>query len=171
MLGLRQPGTPESESDGDVQSDNTVFDMDFSLAVISESFPKLKTLCLNGMCDFNCFSGLDKATLINHLEGGWPFERIPRLKSIMDFTELESITFERDFDIDPDMILYCMPRVPKLREISFHWNESLSVPLLRDSVGHLERIVIAICKGEKDTFKDVITQMGEMLPNTCVCFV
>ncbi|CAG7815948.1 unnamed protein product [Allacma fusca] len=56
--------------------------------------------------------------------------------------ELETIIFGSSFDVDPDMVRYCLPRVPKLREVSLHWNESLSAPLLRDSIGHLERITI-----------------------------
>ncbi|CAG7719844.1 unnamed protein product [Allacma fusca] len=142
-----------------------------ALPVVFETFPKLKRLGLSGTCSFSSFSGLHKATIISHVEDGWPIERIPRRKSIMDFIELEVITFGMYFDIDPDMILYCLPSVPNLRQISFYWNESLSVPLLRDSVGHLERIVIIISKNDKDALEDVIVQVGEMLPNTCVRYI
>ncbi|CAG7832856.1 unnamed protein product [Allacma fusca] len=77
--------------------------------------------------------------------------------------ELETIVFGSSFIVDPDMVRYCLPRVPKLREISLHWNESLSAPLLRDSIGHLERITIL--NAAYGGFQDAMAQVAEMLPN------
>ncbi|CAG7826244.1 unnamed protein product [Allacma fusca] len=106
---------------------------------IFEAFPNLRNLSLEGRCDFKNISGMDNATIAEYVEQGLPIETIPRQKSITDFMELETIVFGSCFDVDPDMVRYCLPRVPKLREVTLHWNDSLSEPLLRDSIGHLKR--------------------------------
>ncbi|CAG7830703.1 unnamed protein product, partial [Allacma fusca] len=103
----------------------------------------------------------DLQQLINeYSEEGLPIKRIPRRKSITDFVELEIIKFRRDFVMDPLMLRYCLPRVPKLKEIHFFWNETLSAPLLRDYLGHLERIVIYNRPG--DRFQVAMAQVAEM---------
>ncbi|CAG7825195.1 unnamed protein product [Allacma fusca] len=94
---------------------------------------------------------------------GLPIERIPRRKSITDFLELETIKFGGDFVMDPLMLRHSLPRVPKLRQIYFFWNESLSAPLLRDYLGHLERIVIWNPRDHK--FQVAMAQVAEMVPN------
>ncbi|CAG7734497.1 unnamed protein product [Allacma fusca] len=115
---------------------------------IFEVFPNLRKLSLNGRCDFKNISGMDNATMNEYVERGLPIENIPRQKSITDFTELETIVFGSRFDVDPDMVRYCLPKVPKLREVALHWNDSLSEPLLRDSIGHLKRTMLnAVSRG------------------------
>ncbi|CAG7697834.1 unnamed protein product [Allacma fusca] len=80
--------------------------------------------------------------------------------------ELETIRFGLKFRLDTFMIEYCLPRVPKLRQISFYWNYNLSAPLLRDSIGHLERIVI--CKFAGNLFQNGMAKVAEMLPNVLI---
>ncbi|CAG7719748.1 unnamed protein product, partial [Allacma fusca] len=71
---------------------------------IFETFPKLTKLSLDGRCNFLEFSGMDIATIAEYIE-----------------RELETIVLGSRFVVDPDMVRYCLPRVPKLREISLHW--------------------------------------------------
>ncbi|CAG7823054.1 unnamed protein product [Allacma fusca] len=92
---------------------------------------------------------------------GLPIERIPRRKSITDFVELETIKFGREFVMDPLMLRYCLPRVPKLRQIYLYWNGSLSTPLLWDSLHHLESIVIVFNADDKQ----VAMALAETFPN------
>ncbi|CAG7827537.1 unnamed protein product [Allacma fusca] len=106
---------------------------------------------------------MDIATIAECIERGGSIENIPRQKSITDFMELETIVFGSSFKVDPDMVRYCLPRVPKLRKVALHWNHSLSAPLLRDSIGHLERIIIADTKYWG--FQSAMDQVAEMLPN------
>ncbi|CAG7733409.1 unnamed protein product, partial [Allacma fusca] len=103
---------------------------------IFEAFPNLRKLSLEGRCDFKNISGMDNAKMTEYVERGLPIENVPREKSITDFMELETVVFGCFFVVDPDMVRYCLPRVPKLREVTLHWNDSLSEPLLRDSIGH-----------------------------------
>ncbi|CAG7725319.1 unnamed protein product, partial [Allacma fusca] len=58
----------------------------------------------------------------------------------MDFKKLEVLKFGTQFRVSPDMIRYCHPRIRELKQIELHWNSSLSAPLFRDFVGHLEKI-------------------------------
>ncbi|CAG7719747.1 unnamed protein product, partial [Allacma fusca] len=88
---------------------------------IFETFPKLTKLSLDGRCNFLEFSGMDIATIAEYIERGGSIENIPHQKSITDFMELETIVLGSRFVVDPDMVRYCLPRVPKLREISLHW--------------------------------------------------
>ncbi|CAG7819597.1 unnamed protein product, partial [Allacma fusca] len=111
-----------------------------TLPDIFESFPKLTTLTLDGNCDFSCLAGMSESTVAEYLERGLPIEKIPRRKSITDFMELHTINFGSQVTVDPFMIRHCLPRVPKLRQINFCWNKDISGPLLRDSIGHLQRI-------------------------------
>ncbi|CAG7829366.1 unnamed protein product [Allacma fusca] len=107
---------------------------------------------------------IQESVINENLEEGLSIERIPRRKSITDFVELETITFGLDFVMDPLMFRHCLPRVPKLRQINFYWNKSLSAPLLRDYLGHLERIVI--CNRDDERFRVAMTQVAEMVPNS-----
>ncbi|CAG7733410.1 unnamed protein product [Allacma fusca] len=131
---------------------------------IFEAFPKLTKLTINGRCEFKNISGMDTATVAEYVERGGSIENVPREKSITDFMELETIVFSSSFVVDPDMIRYCLPRVPKLREVSLHWNESLSASLLRDNIGHLESIIL---NTEYRRYEDALAQVAEMLPNVC----
>ncbi|CAG7826243.1 unnamed protein product [Allacma fusca] len=130
---------------------------------IFKAFPKLTELSLDGRCDFKYFSGISNAGNATYER---PDEYIPRQKSITDFLELETIIFGWSFVVDPDMVRYCLRRVPKLKEVSLHWNESLSAPLLHDSIGHLERITIL--NTAHGGFQDAMAQVAEMLPNACL---
>ncbi|CAG7727540.1 unnamed protein product, partial [Allacma fusca] len=88
---------------------------------IFEAFPNLRKLSLDGRCDFKNISGMDNVTMAEYVERGLPIENVPREKSITDFMELETIVFGSCFDVDPDMVRYCLPKVPKLREVTLHW--------------------------------------------------
>ncbi|CAG7823114.1 unnamed protein product [Allacma fusca] len=105
---------------------------------------------------------MSESVVAEYLDQGLPIERIPRRKSITDFVELETIRFRGNFVMDPLMLSHCLPRVPKLRQIYFFWNESLSAPLLRDYLGHLERIVIWNLPDHK--FQVAMAQVAEMFP-------
>ncbi|CAG7784685.1 unnamed protein product [Allacma fusca] len=132
---------------------------------IFESFSKLITLTLDGNCDFSCMSGMKESVVNENLEKGLPIERIPRRKSITDFVELETIKFGREFVMDPLMLRYCLPRVPKLRQIYLYWNGSLSTPLLWDSFSHLESIFIFFHADDKQV---AMTQVAETFPNAFI---
>ncbi|CAG7680617.1 unnamed protein product [Allacma fusca] len=132
------------------------------------TFPKLTKLSLNGRCEFKDFSGMANARIAKFAERGKPSKNVPREKSITDFMELETIVFGSSFVVDPNMVRYCLPRVPKLREVSLHWNESLSASLLRDFIGHLERITILNTDCAYGGFEDAMAQVAEMLPNACI---
>ncbi|CAG7786694.1 unnamed protein product, partial [Allacma fusca] len=67
---------------------------------------------------------------------------IPCPESVLDFKMLEGIKFGSKFPVSPDMIRHCLPRIRKLKHLELHWNSSLSAPLFRDFVGHLDKIVI-----------------------------
>ncbi|CAG7691094.1 unnamed protein product [Allacma fusca] len=88
---------------------------------------------------------------------------IPRRKSITDFLELETIKFGWEFVMNPLMLRHCLPMVPKLRQIYLYWNDSLSAPLLSDTLSHLERIVI--CNHAEGRFKVAMAQVAENSPN------
>ncbi|CAG7822547.1 unnamed protein product, partial [Allacma fusca] len=47
---------------------------------------------------------------------------------------------------------------------SLHWNKSLSASLLRDCIGHLERIIL---NTESRGFEDALAHVAEVLPNAC----
>ncbi|CAG7819596.1 unnamed protein product [Allacma fusca] len=89
--------------------------------------------------------------------------RVPRRKSIADFVELETIKLGVEFTLDPLMIRHCLSKVSKLRQLSFYWNKDLSASLLRDSLGHLQRIVIY--DHARQEFQDAMAQVTETLPN------
>ncbi|CAG7821859.1 unnamed protein product [Allacma fusca] len=110
----------------------------------------------------DALAGTTKAMVTKYLERGLSVDRIPRRKSITDFMDLETITLDQNFVVDPDMILHCLPRVLKLREISLHWNGSLWAQLLRDSLGHLERIVV---RNSAKQSKKTISELTQLLPN------
>ncbi|CAG7648723.1 unnamed protein product [Allacma fusca] len=105
-----------------------------TLSQILNSFPNLTTLGLDGSCDFSCFSGMKKSMITKFLNRRWPVEGIPFDKSIADFIALDTIKLGRAFVLDPDMIRYCLPRVPKLRQVYLHWlSIGISTPGLHRS--------------------------------------
>ncbi|CAG7786859.1 unnamed protein product [Allacma fusca] len=134
-----------------------------TIADICEAFPRLTTITLDGECSFFCFSSMRDHMVTSYLELGWPVEKIPRRKSITDFMELECLTFGPAFFVTPEIVIHCLPRLPKLRRIEFQWNPSLSRPLLRDSIGHLQRIVIS--NAVENISHPWLVQVFSMLPN------
>ncbi|CAG7827913.1 unnamed protein product, partial [Allacma fusca] len=101
----------------------TISKFDPTTVTIFKAFPKLTGLYLDGHCDFKDFSSISN---VRNAKYERPNEYIPRQKSITDFLELETIVFGSSFVVDPDMVRYCLRRVPKLKEVSLHWVIQLS---------------------------------------------
>ncbi|CAG7831322.1 unnamed protein product [Allacma fusca] len=128
-----------------------------AITTIYEAFPKITALRLNGSCDYYCFSGTP------HPDPNMPFEMTHGHKSIMDFLELEKISLGPYFILEPNMMSLCLPRIPKLKHLEFYWGKSLSASLLRDSVGHLETIIIS--NSTKDEYRADMAQVSKMVPS------
>ncbi|CAG7820027.1 unnamed protein product [Allacma fusca] len=133
-----------------------------TLPDICESFPKLAKLRLNGKCNFSCFSGM-KESIMRELFGTRNAHRQSSSTKIHCGLQLETIKLGMQFTLDPLMIRHCLSKVSKLRQLSFYWNKDLTAPLLQESLGHLQRIVI--CNHARQEFQDAMAQVAETLPN------
>ncbi|CAG7734496.1 unnamed protein product [Allacma fusca] len=126
---------------------------------IFKAFPKLTELSLDGHCDFKDFSGISNVRSADYERHN---EYIPRQKSITDFLELETIVFGPSFVVDPDMVRYCLRRVPKLKEVSLHWVIQLSsVHFIFDIPGAGQYSYEVTWIGTIENIVDLLTYTGK----------
>jgi hypothetical protein len=140
------------------------------LTEIHACFPRLKVLdLLETKADFKALSGF-QVNVDNWLKSGFSIETAPLhyQGSLQSFKDLEKVMLSEHTSVSESLVKHCLSKVPKLKSVTFKWEDGLSPETIRDHLGHVELIKVYQCSFFENKILEEKDRILAMLPGVFI---